>query len=127
MVTAFVVAVAAALLLVAGLVLDGGLNLNAKRQAINEAEQAARAGAQVVDEDALRRGGAGRFRIDEDDVAAVVDAFERPGHDARVVSVDGTTIVVEVSFEQRRRFFPGVSTIVGRGTAEIQRGVSAPE
>ena len=46
--TAFVVTLAAALILLAGLVLDGGLVLAAKRRAINEAEAAARAGAQQI-------------------------------------------------------------------------------
>jgi len=49
MVTAFVVVFTLALLFMAGLVLDGGLTLAAKVQAIDEAQAAARAGAQAVD------------------------------------------------------------------------------
>ena len=49
MVTAFVVVFTLALLLMAGLVLDGGLTLAAKVQAIEEAQAAARAGAQAID------------------------------------------------------------------------------
>src|SRR6266545_4681866 len=48
-VTAFVVVMAIALLLVTGLVFDGGRAIVAKRHAINVAEQAARAGAQAID------------------------------------------------------------------------------
>ena len=47
-VTAMVAIFAVALLLLAGLVYDGGMILASKRRAINTAEQAARAGAQEV-------------------------------------------------------------------------------
>ena len=49
MVTAFVVVFTFALLLLAGLVIDGGLALAARVQAIDEAQAAARAGAQAID------------------------------------------------------------------------------
>ena len=49
MVTAFVVIFTFALLVMAGLVLDGGLALAAKVQAIDAAQAAARAGAQAID------------------------------------------------------------------------------
>ena len=48
MVTAFVVIFTFALLLLAGLVIDGGLTLAARVQAIDEAQAAARAGAQAI-------------------------------------------------------------------------------
>jgi hypothetical protein len=47
-ITAFVVVMMAALVLLAGLVLDGGLTLAARERALGEAQQAARAGAQAV-------------------------------------------------------------------------------
>lgn len=55
-VTVFVVLFTVALLAVAGLVIDGGYALGAKRQAMNHAEQAARAGADALDPAALRDG-----------------------------------------------------------------------
>jgi Flp pilus assembly protein TadG len=55
--TAFVVFLAAALLALAGLVVDGGLALNARQQVADDAEQAARAGAQRVDLLTLRQTG----------------------------------------------------------------------
>ncbi|MBN1173094.1 MAG: hypothetical protein JXA67_13040 [Micromonosporaceae bacterium] len=48
-VTAFAVVFCVALLAVAGLVLDGGLALSAKVQALDEAQAAARQGAQQLD------------------------------------------------------------------------------
>ena len=53
-VTAFVVIFTLALILLAGLVVDGGLTLAARVQAIDEAQAAARAGAQAIDLAAYR-------------------------------------------------------------------------
>ena len=56
-VTAFVVVMAAALVLMTGLVLDGGLTLAARERALGEAQEAARAGAQAVDLAVYRQDG----------------------------------------------------------------------
>ena len=48
-ITPFVVIVALAIILLAGLVIDGGRQLNAKGRAVAYAQEAARAGAQAVD------------------------------------------------------------------------------
>lgn len=61
-VTAFVVIMILALLMVTGLIYDGGRVIVAKRQAIDVAEQAARAGAQAIDVPTLRAGRG--FRLD---------------------------------------------------------------
>lgn len=53
-VTAFVVIFAVVLIFVTGLVLDGGRTLVAYREARNVADAAARAGAQGINEDAIR-------------------------------------------------------------------------
>jgi hypothetical protein len=47
-ITAFVVVMMAALILLAGLVLDGGLTLAARERALGEAQEAARSGAQAI-------------------------------------------------------------------------------
>ena len=52
--SAFVVGIAVTLLAVAGLGVDGGHALNARRKRADDTEQAARAGAQQIDETALR-------------------------------------------------------------------------
>ena len=56
-VTAFVVVMAAALVLMIGLVLDGGLTLAARERALGEAQEAARAGAQAVNLATYRQDG----------------------------------------------------------------------
>lgn len=55
-VTAMWAILSLSLLVLGGLVYDGGQILTARRDANNLARQAARAGAQQVDEDSLRRG-----------------------------------------------------------------------
>ncbi|MCM0621272.1 TadE/TadG family type IV pilus assembly protein [Nocardioides bruguierae] len=61
--TVFVIGLALALMAVAGLVLDGGLALNARMKVADDAEQAARAGAQQIDLATLRSS-SGVLRID---------------------------------------------------------------
>jgi Flp pilus assembly protein TadG len=68
--TLFVVGLAVMLLVVAGLVVDGGLAINARSTAFDIAEQGARAGARHVDETALRE----RDEVVIDQEAARVDA-----------------------------------------------------
>jgi len=55
--TVFVVGFAVVLLACAGLVVDGGTALNARMKLADEVEQAARAGAQQIDEEQLRLNG----------------------------------------------------------------------
>jgi len=55
--TLFVVGVATAFLVFTGLVVDGGLALASRRDAANVAEEAARAGVQMIDEQRLREDG----------------------------------------------------------------------
>ncbi len=56
-ITAFVVVMMAALILLAGLVLDGGLTLAARERALGEAQEAARAGAQAINLAVYRQDG----------------------------------------------------------------------
>lgn len=125
MVTATVVIFTVTLLAVVGLVFDGGTLLTANRRAINEADAAARAGAQAVDLSSLRGGGA----VLVDPVLAEDRAREYlalVGHDGSV-SVDGATVTVEVSFVERLSilgaFGVGPRTIKGVGVARAVRGI----
>lgn len=62
--TAFVIGVAITLLVLAGLVVDGGHGLNARMTLADDVEAAAIAGAQAVDEDHLR-GSDSRIVVDQ--------------------------------------------------------------
>jgi len=129
-VTAFVTIVTMALVLATGLVVDGGRLIEAKRRVTNRAEQAARAGAQSLSEEALRS--SGNQVIDRDEAsAAVQDYLGRVGSEGRVVSVSGDSVTVEVT-DSASLFILGVAgladqTVTGRGTARNVRGVSTAE
>ena len=125
-VTVFLSVFMFALLVVAGLVFDGGNILAARREASNVAESAARAGAQALDENATRSGSGTRL----DGSAAVQranDYLAAAGFDG-TVTIDGQTVSVEVKLTQRL-FILGVAglanpTVIGRGSARAVRGVT---
>lgn len=125
-VTAFVVIVAVAALLFAGLVLDGGLALAAKVRAIGEAQEAARAGAQEIDLAAYRADGSLRLAAQEASAAAR-NYLTAAGHSG-TVSVNGNTINVTVTINERTQLLGlagvGSITVTGGGQAQPQRGIS---
>jgi hypothetical protein len=124
MVTAFVVVFATALILMAGLVLDGGLTLAAKVQAIDTAQAAARAGAQAIDIPTYRSSG----QITLDPSEAVADArryLASTGHTG-TVAVDGEQVTVTVSITQPLQILSlaGIDhlTVTGTGSATAEQG-----
>jgi Flp pilus assembly protein TadG len=119
-VTVFVVVFTTTLLLVAGLVIDGGYVLAARREAINEAEAAARAGAQAIRTDVLRADGP--VTIDPTGAQRNALAYLRDsGHEA-TVQVFGDTVRVEVSFSKPLAILglAGLGHVTVRGTGEAQ-------
>jgi hypothetical protein len=129
-VTAFVTLFAATLLLFAGLVVDGGLTLSARLQALNEAQAAARAGAQAVDLGVYRRQD-GQLALDPDRAAALAHAYLARTGDTGSVSVRGDQVTVTVHRTQRMQVFALVGitslSVSGSATARAERGVSGPE
>lgn len=71
--SAFVVGMAITLLAVAGLVIDGGHALNARMKLADDTEQAARSGAQQVDEAVLRS--TGDLRLDQGNARRAAATF----------------------------------------------------
>ena len=128
-VSAFVVVFTLALLFVAGLVLDGGYVLAARRRAINEAEGAARAGAAALAVDSYRQ--AGPVRLDPYRAEAAARAYlAQTGH-AGEVAVDGDRVAVVVGFDQPLQILGlgGLRSqhVSGRAEARAVRGVSRAE
>jgi len=124
-VTAFVACFAVALIAVFGLVVDGGLVLATRRQAFNEADAAARFGAQAVDESALRRGGPLALDASEAERRALRHLAVK-GLDG-TVAVDGERIIVTVTTSRSLSVlgFTGLGPIEVRatGTARAVQGV----
>jgi Flp pilus assembly protein TadG len=128
-VTAFVVVFFVALVALAGLVIDGGEALAAKRRAIDEAASAARAGAQAVNVDVYRSTGS----LSLDPVAArdaALAYLARTG-DTGTVSVVGDTVTVTVRVSHDLTLLPVVGlrrlTLTGTGTAHVVHGIDRAE
>lgn len=127
-VTAFVTVMTLAMLMAAGLVLDGGGLLVARREAIDRATAAARAGAQAVDPDGLRH------RERRLDPGVAVDAarahLRRTGNDGSV-TVSGDRVRVTVTIHRTLTLLTLVglrsATVSGSGEARVVRGVTRGE
>lgn len=128
-VTAFVVVFTTAMLFVAGLVVDGGYLLTAKREAINVAEHAARAGAQALSIDQLRA--SGQHVLDAQHAAAAAHAYlASAGHQGNVaVAGDQITVTVDVRRAPVILGIAGVGefTVTGHATARNVRGVTGAD
>ena len=121
-ITAFVVGFFLALVVLAGLVIDGGYTLAARRRAFNEAQAAARAGAQALSVESLRQG---EVALDPDRAAAAAEAYlARAGHSGSV-SVSENEVRVTVSFSQPMFILAGIGslTVTGHGSARNVSGV----
>jgi len=126
MVTAFVVVMLSALILVAGLVLDGGLALAAKVQAIDDAQAAARAGAQAIDLPTYRATG----QITLDAATATTDAQQAltSAGQTGTVAVDGNVVTVTVTITQHTQILDliGIDALHETGTGSATAEQEAP-
>jgi hypothetical protein len=116
-ITAFVVVIFAALVLVAGLVLDGGLILSARLRALNEAQEAARAGAQAIDLATYRS--TGTITLDPSQAAAAARAYLTSTGARGDVQVNGDRVTVTVRRTQATQILAvaGIGRVVVHGTA----------
>lgn len=97
-ISAFVVVIFTALMVLAGLVIDGGNMINARQKIIDDAEQAARLGANQIDEAALRS--TGEVAVVWPDAGYEAGAYLADlGYDPALVDVTGgpNVVVVEIS------------------------------
>lgn len=100
----FVAVVALALLMVAGMAYDGGQVIAAQARARDLAGNAARAGAQEVDLDALRATGEPALLTDR--AAATARSYLAESGVDGDVAVSGATVTVTVRFAQPMRILP---------------------
>jgi Flp pilus assembly protein TadG len=99
-VSTFLAVIALALLMAAGLAIDGGRKVNALREASHIADNAARAGAQAVDLDTLRT--TGELRLLPGEAADRVDQYLASlGYTATEVVVNGAgaTVTVDITVD----------------------------
>jgi Flp pilus assembly protein TadG len=124
-VTAFVVVIALAFVVAAGLVIDGGLALAGKTTAEDEAQQAARTAATALAQQPLRDG---QIVVDPGPALSGAQAYITATGDSGTVTLDGTEIHAHIVHRQPTKilglFGVGVITVSGDATARIEQGVS---
>ena len=127
-VTAFVVVMAAALILMIGLVLDGGLTLAARERALGQAQEAARAGAQAINLAIYRQNGdlvlnPGQAEGDADAYLASIGA-------TGTVAATGGRVTVTVTIVQPMQILDaaGLHAVTVHATASAVpiRGIDGP-
>lgn len=125
-VMAFVVVFVSALLLMAGLVVDGGRGLSAQLQATDEAQAAARAGAQQIDVAAYRADGT--IVLDSAGATSAAQAYLAATGDSGSVSVQGNNVLVTVHTSVTTDILGivGLHTMSesGSGEAQAQQGIT---
>ncbi|WP_405657760.1 hypothetical protein [Streptomyces sp. NBC_00079] len=128
-VTVFVVVIAVAVVMFAGLVLDGGLALAAKVRAIGEAQEAARRGAQALDVAAYRVDGT--VRLVPDQARAQVQDYLASTDDSGTVTVTADTVTVTVTAHQSTQLLSVLGLrsldVTASGSAHSVRGIDTPE
>ncbi len=113
---------------VAGLVFDGGTLIAGKRDAINDAEEAARAGAQAIDAGSVLTG-AGPH-LDPTAAIARAEQFLATNGWSGTATADNTSVTVTITRQQPMTFLQtfglGERTITGTATARPQQGFAGP-
>ena len=124
--SAFFAILVVPLVLVVGLVADGGGVLAAHQRAISDAFEAARAGAQELDVSALRS--TGTVTVDPTAAREAALRYLSKLGETGVVSVDGDAVRVTVSFRHPLAILSAVGVgpvaISGTATATATQGVT---
>ena len=109
-----------ALLMATGLAVDGGRKLGALSEARDIADNAARAGAQMVDEDAYRV--TGIPTLDPADATKrAAEYLASQGHTGTIV-VSATEVTVTVTITINPKFLPGSMTVSATESASAATG-----
>jgi hypothetical protein len=124
-VTVFLLGLFLSLVVVAGLVFDGGAIIGGHREADAEAEGAARAAAQEMSAVALHNGTVG---IDQSLAQQAVDRYLAPYRHTGLATVNGDNVTVTVSYPVNLQILSVVGfntkTVTGTGSATaIEAGV----
>jgi Flp pilus assembly protein TadG len=119
-----------ALLALAGVVIDGGAKLTAAENAAAVAQEAARAGAGMVNQATAHASGS--FVVDQDQAIAAADGYlSSAGYAGQAAPGPGTdeiNVTVHVSQPTKVLSIIGIDTITatGKATANLVSGVTGP-
>ncbi len=127
--TLMLAALMVALLALAGLVIDGGRKLNQSSSAFAVAQEAARAGAGMVDRSTAYR--SGTFQVDQGQAVAAARAYLASAGYTGTVSADGTQrirVTVTVTGHTLVLSLIGIDTMTSTGSAvaSLVSGVTGP-
>jgi hypothetical protein len=118
---------ALALILMIGLVLDGGLTLSARERALGEAQEAARAGAQAVNLATYRQNGS--LVLDPAQAAADARAYLAGIGASGTATATANTVTVTVTIVQPMQILSAAGlravTVHATATAVPVRGINA--
>ncbi len=125
----FLIILLPALLCLAGLVIDGGTKLRAAENAISIAQEAARAGAGMVDRSTAYA--TGRFVVDQAQAIAAARAYlAAAGTPGTVTAAGPNAIRVTVTITEQPAVLSligvGPMTSTGQATANLVTGVTGP-
>jgi hypothetical protein len=125
-ITAFVVVMMAALILLAGLVLDGGLTLSARERALGEAQEAARAGAQAINLAIYRQDG--KLVLIPGQAVADARAYLAGTATTGTATVTGNAVTVTVTIVQPMQILDAAGlravTVHATATATPELGIN---
>jgi Flp pilus assembly protein TadG len=124
--TVFLLGFAAVLMVGAGLVVDGGLALNKRSQLTDDAEQAARSGANAIDVDTLRSTGV--LTVNPDAARAVAtDFLSQRGYTNISVVVNGNEVNTSAAATVDTAILSLIGidkfTVTGQATATPETGI----
>lgn len=116
------------MMLMAGLVFDGGQVLAGRREALDVAQNAARAGAQAIDGGQIRQG---NIAIDPAQVDAAAQDYLAATGFTGTVTTNGTEVTVVVTQQIDMQLLGAIGvdakTVTGTATARIVRGVEGAD
>ena len=128
--TMYVAIASVGLLVLCGLVIDGGYILAGRRQAFDEANGAARAGAASLAVDSYITG-SGDVPIDPNRAEAAAQAFLAATGHAGTVTVTGEEVNVQMSFEQPTSLLGMIGirsvTVTGLGRPRAVPGITTAD
>ena len=114
----FVVLIAVALLSMAGLVIDGGYAMASNRRLTGQAEQAARIGADALDQDSLRDGGTPEVARDRA-IAVAQNYLSSVGAPRGQITINEDTVTVTLASHSKTAILSAV------GVTQLATGGSA--
>lgn len=129
-ITLMLVALFVALIALAGIVIDGGAKLNQAENATAIAQEAARAGAGMVDQ--AKAYSTGSFTVDQGQAVAAAEQYlASAGYKGSVTPVGNDSIEVSVTVTSPTKVLSiiGIDTMhsTGRATASLVTGVTGPQ